>query len=133
MQPFYLLFLYVPEDAPNFAFRIRLRPDPEQLCASTEPTVMISLSGDEEELTRCLIVLGVTGYSPFHAETSDGPILEYIERTPTDIVASMRAKPLSGVNHLTLIAKDTTTDTMCSRLNSLLGMVSDSIEIVGLD
>ncbi len=125
---FYRLFLYVPEES-CFAFRIRLCPDREQLGTVAAPTAVISLSSDEA-LSLCLAELGVTGYSRFRDDTLAGPRFDYIQNTPEDIVAAIRAKPFSSVSHVTLIAKDTPPSEMRRRLDSLREKIPDTVEIV---
>lgn len=129
MRVFYRLFLYVPEES-RFRFRIRLCPDSEQSGALAGPTAVISASRDEP-LTLCLRELGVTGYSRFRDDTPDGPLFEYSERTPEDIVASINAQPLSTVSQVTLIAADTPIGEMRRRLASLRTKAGGSVEIVG--
>ena len=119
VQVFHRLFLYVSEDS-QFSFRLRVSPDMEQAGAGGRagPTAVISLL-TAEPLGLCLRELGVTGYSRYLYETSEGPVAEYHECTPDEIVASLKSQPLSPVAHVTLIAANSPIGEMKRRLASL--------------
>ena len=117
VQVFHRLFLYVPEDS-QFSFRLRVSPDMEQVGGRAGPTAVISFL-TAEPLGLCLRELGVTGYSRYLDETSEGPVAEYRECMPDEIVAFLRTQPLSPVAHVTLIAANTPIGEMKRRLASL--------------
>jgi len=108
LRVFHRIFLYVPEDQ-RFRFRLRLCPDAEQPGAFRGPTAIISAVNDEP-LGLCLRELGVTGYSRYCDETAYGPRFEYSERSPDEIIASLRTQPLSSVAQVTLVATEAPSD-----------------------